>query len=232
MKTMKWILLLLVVVTLASCEEEDPGPRQNDSRSYSIVDFDRLEMGDAFVVTVQQGPIFSVTAEGDRRNLDDLTIDKSGSSLIAKYNTYRNRQYLTYITITMPTLSSVNFSSAVNAKVYDFTSGRIDVVLSGASLAQMNVDATEVFCNISGASQLRLTGEGQKIDGVISGASFLNTFDFPVLTAKLNVSGASTGRVTVSDLLNGDVSGASTVIYRGAPQLNVQVTGASVVRRD
>lgn len=232
MKTFKWILVLAVAVTLVSCHEEDPGPRQNDSRSFAVVDFDRLEMGDAFIVTVQKGSVFSIAAEGDRRNLDDLMIYKSGTTLVAKFQTNRNRQYSTYITIVMPELNSINFSGAVNARVYDFTAARLDVTLSGASLAQLDMNATEVYANVSGASQFRLTGEGQKIDGVISGASLMNTFDFPAREGRLIVSGASTARVTLSDQLRGDASGASVVLYRGNPAVDMKVSGSSVVRKD
>ena len=232
MKTLPWILIFAVAGVLMSCHEEDPGPRQNDSRSYALVDFDRLEMGDAFIVTVQKGAVFSISAEGDRRNLDDLMIYKSGTTLIAKYDNYRNRQYNTYINIVMPELNSINFSGAVNAKVIDFSSARLDVTLSGATLAQLDMDAAEVYANVSGASQLRLTGEGQKMEGVISGASLINTFEFPAREGKLIVSGASTARVTLSEQLRGDASGASVVLYRGNPIVDIKVSGSSVVRKD
>ncbi|MEJ0030812.1 MAG: hypothetical protein WDO15_10785 [Bacteroidota bacterium] len=44
-----------------------------------------------------------------------------------------NRQYTTYVTITMPALKGVLFSGAVNSKVSGFeTEGNFDVTLSGA----------------------------------------------------------------------------------------------------
>ncbi len=232
MKAMKWMMIMAVAILFTSCIEEDPGPKQSDTHSFALTDFDKLEIGDAFVVNVQKGNEFSVNVEGDRRNLDDLSVFKTGSTLVARYLTNRNRQYNTYITITMPALSSFNFSGAVNAHVSDFVSDRMDVTLSGASLAQLNLQVRELYCNISGASQLRLTGEGQKIDGSISGASLLSGFDYALSDARLIVSGASTGRVSVSQQLNVTASGASVVVYRGSPQVNAQVSGASVVKQD
>jgi Protein of unknown function (DUF2807). len=232
MKVSIWIFIVAICATLTSCIEEDPGPKQNDTRSYALTGFDKLEIGDAFIVTVQKGNEFSIHAEGDRRNLDDLNIFQSGSTLIARYTTSRHRQYNTYVTITMPALARFNFSGAVNSKVYDFVNDRMDITLSGASIAQMDIETKEVYFNISGASQLRLTGRGQKIDGVISGASLLSAFDYPLSDARLIVSGASTGRVSVSQLLSADVSGASVVVYRGSPQVDANVSGSSVMRQD
>ena len=221
-----------MIIATSCYYEDDPGPKQNDIRTYSLANFNRLEIGDAFVVTVRKGLVYSVIAECDRRNLDDLQIFISGSSLVARYDEVRNRQYHTYITITLPELTAVNFSGAVNATVSDFNATRFDAVLSGASLAQMNIQSTEMFVNISGASQLRLTGEGEKIEGIVSGASLVDTFNYPVRSVKLTVSGASSGKITVSELLRGDVSGASVIVYRGNPSVETSVSGSSIVRKD
>jgi hypothetical protein len=108
----------------------------------------------------------------------------------------------------------------------------LDVALSGASLAQLDISATELNCTISGASQLRLSGKGEKLTGNISGASILSSFDFPVVEATLNVSGASNGRVSVSQQLKGTATGASLILYRGQPSVDVESSGESMVRKD
>lgn len=225
--------MILGFFALASCNEEDPGPRQQDNRSYTVVDFDRLEIGAAVVVTVRQGNNYSIQAEGDRRNLDDLQVYKSGDVLVVRFSNHKDRQYATYLTITMPVMSGVDFSGAVDAQIENFDdANRLDVSLSGASLMQLDMNVTELYFNLSGASQLRLFGEGQMLDGTISGASLLSAFDYPVLEAKLIISGASNGKVMASQEINASVSGASVLVYRGSPQLNVESTGSSVVRRD
>ncbi|MEJ0030811.1 MAG: DUF2807 domain-containing protein [Bacteroidota bacterium] len=83
MKTSKHPLLALLlafaVFTITSCQIEDPGPLQEQTKEYSILDFERLEMGDALDVTVEQGNMFSVSVTGDRRNIDDLEVNVVGS---------------------------------------------------------------------------------------------------------------------------------------------------------
>jgi hypothetical protein len=233
MKNSAIAISLLGALFMFSCLEEDPGPRQSDSRTYAVVDFDRIEAGDALTLTIKQGSTFSVSANGDRRNLDDLMVYKNGSTLVLRYNHYEKRQYGTNIDITLPALYGGDFSSAVNADITGFTNiSQFDLSLSGASLAQLDMETSELNFLLSGASQLRLTGKGEKLNGTISGASLLSAFNYPSTQAKLIVSGASNGKVNVSQQLEVNASGASLILYRGNPQLEVEASGESVVRHE
>ena len=79
---------------------------------------------------------------------------------------------------------------------------------------------------------MRLYGLGDELNAEISGASELSAFEYPVRAAQLNVSGASRGKVTVTDQLTAVATGASSLIYRGSPTVSSEVTGASTVRKD
>jgi len=233
MKKLNLLILLAALVWLTACNEEDPGPRQQDTRSYAVVDFDRIEAGDALIVTVKYSENFSIETEGDRRNLDDLLVSKSGNSLVVRFNRFDKRQYATYVNITLPALSGVDFSGAVNAQVSGFAPvNRMDVSLSGASLAQLSLDATEIHFFLSGASQLRLNGSGDLLEGNISGASILTAFEYSTNKSELIVSGASGAKVSVANQLKGFASGASLVLYRGNPELSMEASGSSVIRPD
>jgi Putative auto-transporter adhesin, head GIN domain len=235
MKSLNSLFVLFgLSLALFSCNEEDPGPKQNDDRSFAVVDFDRLEISEALDVTVQQGSSFSVQARGDSRNVNDLHVYKNGNTLRIKFDNNRNRQYTTYITITMPLILGVDFSGAVNGRVNGFTEpiSRFDLSMSGASTGQIDVKANEVFALVTGASNVRIIGIGKKIEASVSGASQFTAFDYPVEMAKLTVTGASHAKINATAQLNVNASGASEVIYKGTPQLEENVTGASKVKRD
>jgi hypothetical protein len=233
MKAIKSFLIISSLMLFASCYQEDPGPRQPDNRSFAMVDFDRVEAGDALVVTITQGNEFLITASGDRRNLDDLKVEKIGNTLFLHFIRSQRRQYETYINISMPALNGVVFSGAINGRVEGFNNiGLLDLTLSGASLAQTNISADKINLSLSGASQLRLSGAGTEINGTVSGASLLSAFEYPINNSKLIVSGASNCRVTVSNALDVNASGASVILYRGNPQLNIESSGESVIRHD
>ncbi|HEY3403859.1 MAG TPA: head GIN domain-containing protein, partial [Ohtaekwangia sp.] len=216
-----------------SCEQEDPGPMQFTQRDYSTVDFDRLEIGSAFRIEVEQANTFSIHVEGDRRNIDDLDVFKSGSTLIIRFDENANRRHDTYITITMPRLEGVNFSGASVSTVKGFESEEdLDFILSGASVSQLDAGYRVVNLTVSGGSNLVMHGLGDEIHAEVSGASILSAFDFPVREADMDVTGSSHGKVTVTDALDVMASGASSVLYRGNPSVSSTVSGSSSVVKD
>jgi hypothetical protein len=231
--TLGYLLIIAAMLVMTSCFTEDPGPLQETERQYRLTDFDRLEIGDALNIYIQQGDYFEIKARGDRRNIDDLEVDREGNTLIIRFEDDRNRRHETYIDITMPVLRSANFSGASNSKVYGFNDlETLDIFVSGASLCQVNVDAMAVNAVVSGASQLNMRGNGDELSVQLSGASILQGFNYPVAKANLNVSGASEGRIAVSDQLEVVATGASLVVYRGAPAITSQTSDSSEVRQD
>jgi hypothetical protein len=222
--------LAITLFGLSSCHTEDPGPLQEDEKQFSIVDFDRLEMGSAFIIDVEQGNFFSVEARGDRRNIDDLKVYKDGNTLVIRYDDNHNRKHDTFITITMPSLRAANFSGASNSRVSGFLDqDELDFYLSGASLSQLDIDADEINIVISGASNLTLTGSGAQLNSEISGASLLNSFNYTVGEVKVSASGASKAHVYADDELDAIASGASIIYYKGTPNVQSSVSGASSV---
>ncbi len=215
------------------CQVEDPGPRQFAERAFSIVDFDRLEIGSALHVEVEYAEFFSVKASGDRRNVEDLIVEKEGSTLVVGFRKSRERRHDTFITITSPELRAVTFSGASDTKVSGFESDEpFAVSLSGASVCQLSVDTREMDIVLSGASYLNLRGSGEVMDADLSGASVLKAFSFPVASADVRLAGASSSEVTVSDNLDVRASGASHLVYRGAPTVGSDLSGASSVSQE
>jgi hypothetical protein len=226
-------IVLLSVLFSACYQSEDPGPIQEIQKEYAMVDFDRLEMGDAFNITVEKGNFFEVSVRGDSRNIDDLSVHKEGSTLVIGFQENRNRKHTTYVTIKMPEIIATNFSGASDSRISGFDSmDAFDLYLSGGSVCQLDVNANSLHVVLSGASYLNARGEGENLKGELSGASTLKAFNFPVLLADVRASGASDGNVTVSDKLKAVASGASVVRYHGNPSVTADVSGSSIVRQD
>lgn len=225
---------VIIVLTLFvfSCDREDPGPLQEVRKDFVITDFDRLEMGSSFRIRVDQANSFSVKVRGDRRNVDDLDVYKQGNTLVIEFEDQRDRHHDTYIDITMPALTAVNFSGASESKIRGFESEEIDLYLSGASVCQVDASFNRVELVASGGSEVLLFGDGVELVGELSGASSLKAFDYPVNDAILELSGASSGKVTVTDALDVTAGGASTVLYRGEPSVVANTSGASSVVKD
>lgn len=229
-----YMLVGISAAVFSSClEAEDPGPIQEIEREFSVVDFDRLEIGDALNIDVEQGDFFEISVRGDRRNIDDLDVRKEGSTLVIDFEDNRSRRHDTYITITMPTILSANFSGASDSRISGFEDLEIfDLYLSGASVSQLDIHAAELDIVLSGASYLNVRGDGANLEADLSGASVLKAFHFPVEEADINLSGASDAHITVDSNLKVIARGASVIRYRGNPVVNSDVSGASSVRKD
>ncbi len=237
MKSFPSTLLLLASLALlftACGKRDDPGPLQDDQRTYGLSGFTNLELGSAFRVNVRQGATFGVQAKGDRRNLDDLDVWVSNGTLRAKYRSNRNRQYETELDLVMPLLLSADFSGAVNATVRDFSSvGDFSLTVSGASKADVDVLSKYAALKASGASQVDLRGAFRFLEIEASGASLVKAFDAPAEIGDVNASGASSIRVAASQRLKAVATGASNVTYRGNPTvLDTRPSGGSTIRKE
>lgn len=229
---------LLVIITLSiamtGCEQyEDDGSLQYQEENFTISDFEHIEIGDAFVIRVEQGNYFSVQVRGDRRNISDLDIRKSGNTLIVRYDEYENRQYETYIDIVMPTLAAATFSGATQSVITGFEElENFRLSLSGASVTQTDLVTANLNIILSGASVADLRGASSNLTAEVSGASTLKAFSLPVQSAEVKVSGASVGKVTVANHLHAIATGASTVLYRGNPVVESDASGGSSIHND
>jgi hypothetical protein len=222
------------LLSLSSCQHyEDDGALQYEEKEYTLSGFERLEMGDAFIVRVEQGNYFSISVHGDRRNIDDLDVRKSGNTLVVRYDDVENRKHETYVDVVMPTVTGINFSGASNAVVKGFHDlPDFDLYLSGASVVQTDIRTQEFTVSLSGASEADLRGEAVTLEAEVSSASSLKAFNFPVQQATVRVGGASIGKLTVSTQLQANASGASSVVYRGNPVVYSEVSGASAVTKE
>ncbi|AQG82119.1 head GIN domain-containing protein [Spirosoma montaniterrae] len=211
--------------------DDNYNPQDERTATFNLTDFDRLNMGSAFAITVTQGASFAITARGYRNDVDDLNVFVRNGVLNAEYRVNRNRRYKMQFTITMPTLRGVDFSGASQSNVSGFRNlAELSIALSGASKGTFDVQATRTVVNLSGASEGRLNGSGTTLQADLAGASTLRSFDYPTTDAILDVSGASQANIAVSRNLNVTASGASTVRYRGNPTIEQRLSGASTVR--
>ena len=110
--------------------------------------------------------------------------------------------------------------------------GRVEVDVSGASTLDVDVAVDGVTdADLSGASRLTLVGRTDDLVLALSGASDVGALDLDTATVRLDLSGASSVRVSSSDAVDGDLSGASSLEVRGDADIDVDTSGASTVTR-
>lgn len=222
--------LMLTLFHACVVESEDPGPLQEGSEEYYLSGFSSVKVGWAIVLHISYGEEFYVSARGDRRNLDDLRIQRHGDELHIGFRSGRNRKHTTYVDVTMPSLNHVDISGASVAAISGFSNmGTLVLNVSGASLCDISADADAVRAVVSGASTLRARGTSTTLDVTLSGSSLLKAFPLNTLEADVTASGASHAEVSVEQFLYAAASGTSQIIYRGDPDTDISMSGASSV---
>ncbi|MFT5884780.1 MAG: phage shock protein PspC (stress-responsive transcriptional regulator) [Arcticibacterium sp.] len=185
-----------------------------ESKKFDLSGFTGVEVGGSFHVLINQGETFDVEVMAERdRDLEDLNLRVNGSDLDIDFEDrfFRNRgKVLVYIT--MPNLESLDISGASHMKVMSFENIKdIDIDISGASNAKLDIEAADVRLKASGASTLELRGAIENIDVDISGASRLRAQKTEIGQAEVSASGASDADFGKVGNLSSSTSGASHV---------------------
>jgi len=231
----------LIVVSLACSLPELPsislesftGSGNVVTQEEAISDFDKVEISHSFEVDIKQGEAFSVIIRVDDNLVEQLQVEKFGSTL--KIGLEPAVSIVSNATleaeITMPELTGLDLSGASNATISGFKSTKnLTVDLSGASSIVGDIGAGDISIDLSGSSNANLTGSGGNLTLDASGSSDVDLSDFPVADAEIDASGASTVTVNASGRLDVEASGASNVTYLGEPSMGtIETSGASSV---
>ena len=77
----------------------------------------------------------------------------------------------------------------------------------------------DLFINLADASEMVVSGKGQRADIVLQDASDLDASQFEVKDVTINTSGSSNAKIMVSGSLSAKASDASEVYYSGNPEI-------------
>ena len=247
-------LLIAVViggVMLAGCKtvliDVEEGPLT--TKTYDFTDFTGVEVGHAFELEVTPSDNYSITITAREGVLDHVDVTKDGGTLKIEMDVW----FLTWrsnpkVTITMPSLQSLNLSGAAQGDARGFKSssafeaelsgashldmdmgaGAFRAQISGASSLSGDLEATSSDIGLSGASNVTLTGSGGDLAIDASGASRAKLAGYPVNDANVELSGASSAELTVNGRMDVNLSGASKLEYFGDATLGtIDISGAS-----
>lgn len=235
---MKRLLLpcSLVVLLLTSCfgidGERIKGNGNRSVREQSLSGLSSLSVSGAFSVVLAQGPA-SLRVEADENLQEYIEVENSGGRLEIStrdgYNLRPSRDITLYVTA--PELSSVELSGASNLRTSALfrQPGALQLILTGASEVDMQVDMPRIGVEITGSGSARMAGATRDLAVDITGAGSLQAEGLKSETARIEVSGAGEVDLFASKTLDVEVSGAGDVRYSGNPQVNKRISGAGEV---
>ncbi len=197
--------------------------------------FTKVHLAGALMVELSQGKECSVLVEPESAK-DLVQIEVYDGTLYLK-NTpnQKDRREKMVIKVTLKELDELFMSGATALMtMHQFGVENLSLEMDGASNANLNLKATKLKGDFSGASNVTIEGSCENADLEISGAAQVNLTELAVKNAKVTNSGAGHAELSISETLKADGSGASTTYYKvssGAKSIRVDVntTGSAVI---
>lgn len=199
--------------------------------------FDRIKVSHAIDVYLSQSETVGLAVSAsDEKYLQGIeTVINDGELRISYIGDRswgdRNRKLKVYISFVQ--LKALEASGASDVQVAGtMRTESFSLTLSGASDFKGSIIANSLKVQSSGASDVNISGRADKLKIESSGASDFKGYDFSAGSCRVDCSGASDVRVTVTGELSAETSGASSVIFKGNAVIkNMQASGSSRVSR-
>jgi len=228
--------LAVLLVLQSGCTYAFKGIRGDGNvikQERSISSFDGIDVGGAFNVFLTQGDTEKLVIEADENLMDIIETEVRGSTLKIKTSEDIKESSKLNIYITFKDLKDIDVSGACDLTGENkFKLGDLDLDCSGASEMEMKLSAGNINLDCSGASNAELFGSAQSVNAELSGASKLDAMEFEVAIYDIDVSGASHGKIFVTEELSVEVSGAAHLKYKGEPRIKEHdVSGAGSLKK-
>ena len=219
---------------------------QTYTKTFDIKDFEGVKISIPANILIKESDKFSVTIDATAREFQYLAVEKSSDDVLKIYSErirWRLKHWKgsdkTSIVIELPSINTLETSSASNTDIEFSSIEELTLVLRGASDININSDISELNAKISGASDLDINGnvvdsnfkmsgasrvdiegKGESLVIRISGASKFDGREFTVNTISLIASGASTSHIYSVDRVSVDASSASKVYHYGTGSID------------
>jgi hypothetical protein len=204
---------------------------EEEDETRSLRDFDEVEITGKFDVKISQGHDYSVELIGPEREKEKYNLYRSGETLVIEYQGTKkfnwNNKDLNIddmrINIIMPSLEKLEATGMGSIRFEDFGDTDMEIESRGPIQIRGELRAQNLTINLTGKSEADLSGSATNLNARLELASKLRAYNLDVVDAMVEVSGASSAKVSVSGALEIEEGMGSNVDYRGNP---------SVVKRD
>ena len=216
-------------ITCKTCPPDEPEIDENGVKDeFGLSDFDELDIRGLFDVHIMSGGEYAVELQGSGDEKRKYNIYRSGQVLVVEYEG-GNRKFdwdedfrdvnEIRLNITMPTLRKIEAEGYGSIKFDEFSPDNMEIELRGPVNLQGVLRTQNLTINLTGKSEAELSGQVNNLDADLQFASKLRAYNLEVSDATVEVNGASSAKVNVSNSLEMEEGLASDIDYRGDPQI-------------
>lgn len=216
MKKMKKLFTATFLFLLVcSCKKEI---LQNKSQSFNLTNFNKLNIGSNFEVSVIQESSFSIKAEGNPRDLDNMKAEVLNGELKINFLQSIENRGIIKLKISMPSLARFSFDGNSNAILGHFNeSTDIQGVVSNGSKVLLIANASNFKFDVLKKSELTVFGSSEWLMANVSSNSLLNSFEAAVNNIKCLASDTSIIKVFAKQHINASANSNSFIYVKGNP---------------
>jgi hypothetical protein len=229
---------LLSSFVFSSCHFFGEGIRGNGnikSGNHSVGSFSSVSVGGNIDLYITQGTAQAVRVETDENLLEYIEVRVNGDRLEIRPRDHFNLDPSKDIKVYVSAPEFKNLDASGACDIYSqgkiVSTERLDIGLSGASHANLELNAPVVKAGLSGAGSVELKGETREFNVNGSGSSEIRCYELKAENVDVDISGAGDAEVFASVSLKVDISGAGTVKYKGNAAVSQHVSGAGSVRK-
>jgi phage shock protein PspC (stress-responsive transcriptional regulator) len=205
-----------------SCPAPVVAPAADDMDAESGDEIKDVEIDGLFDLEITRGDKYALEIDGSESEKAKYRVEHHGSTVVIDYNNdgeFHADDLLKEVRIrlTLPALESLSASGKGEVRFTGFRSERLNIEFSGKISGHGEMEALDLTLELSGACDLDLKGNGDTMHADLSGLSSLEAYRFTTKDASVDVSGASSAKVNVTETLQIDKDFVSKVEYRGNP---------------
>ena len=192
--------------------------------------FNEIEISGPYQVILTQGDAESIqiSAADDVRNLIITKVE--GNELKVYHRGKLSDAGSITITIQFKQLKEITCNGAVQLLTGSpMKSEKLDVNLTGASTATLEVTAGEVDVDIAGSSNITISGKTEKLELEISGSGKVTATGLESKNCDVEITGSGKAAVNTNSILSVTITGSGAVSYYGEPQVTRNITGSGTV---
>lgn len=222
----------------ASCHFVSEGVRGNgniETESRSAGSFTSVSVSGNIDLYITQGAARDVRIETDENLLGLIEVVVDGDELRIRPSEHRSlnpsRDIKVYVSNQVFKRLKASGACNIYSESKIVSTEMLDINLSGASHANIELNAPVIETKLSGAGSIELKGETKDLRINGSGNSEIRCYELKAENVEVDISGAGEAEVFASMKLDVHISGAASVTYRGNAMVNQRVSGAGSVRK-
>jgi hypothetical protein len=206
-------------------------------RTYSVTDFDKVQVDGPYRVTLATGRSSAARAEGSAEALDHLSVDVQGGTLRVRRNRSAWGGYpgegagAVAIALTTRDLRNAAVVGSGSLEIDRARGLRVDLSVSGSGRLSVGaIDADSLIVGLLGGGRIIVAGRAKQLKATIQGSGDLAASGLSADDAQIASDTAGTVAVAVTRTARITATGPGDVEIIGSPSCTVEAKGSGQVR--